>query len=57
MTESVAELVQDGRSDREIKDKALEQGMSTLQMSGFERVRDGITTLDEVLSVCTLLEK
>ncbi len=57
VTESVAELVQDGRSDREIKDKALEQGMSTLQMSGFERVRDGITTLDEVLSVCTLLEK
>jgi type IV pilus assembly protein PilB len=49
--------VQDGRSDREIKVKALEQGMSTLQMSGFQRVRDGITTLDEVLSVCTLLEK
>ena len=57
VTESVAELVQDGRSDREIKEKALEQGMSTLQMSGFQRVRDGITTLDEVLSVCTLLEK
>jgi len=54
MTEEISELVQDERTDREIRVKALEQGMVTLQSSGFERIRDGITTLDEVLGVCTL---
>ena len=57
MTESIAELAHAARSDREIKQKALEQGMSTLLVSGFHRIRDGITTLDEVLTVCTLLEQ
>jgi type IV pilus assembly protein PilB len=57
VTESIGELVQSQAGDREIRDKALEQGMSTLQVSGFQRVKDGITTLDEVLSVCTLLEQ
>jgi type IV pilus assembly protein PilB len=57
VTESIAELAQEARSDREIKQKALEQGMSTLLISGFNRIRDGITTLDEVLTVCTLLEQ
>ena len=57
VTESIAELAHAARSDREIKQKALEQGMSTLLVSGFHRIRDGITTLDEVLTVCTLLEQ
>lgn len=56
VTDSISELVQDGRGDREIKGLALEQGMSTLLMSGLQRIKDGISTLDEVLSVCTLLE-
>jgi type IV pilus assembly protein PilB len=57
VTDSISEMVQDGRGDREIKARALEQGMSTLLMSGFKRIKDGVTTLDEVLSVCTLLEQ
>lgn len=54
MTEDISELVQNERTDREIREKALEQGMVTLQQSGFQRIKEGITTLDEVLSVCTL---
>ncbi len=55
VTESISELVQEKAGDREVRQMAIEQGMSTLAMSGFRRVKDGVTTLDEVLSVCTLL--
>ena len=33
----------------EIKRKALEEGMLTLRMSGLEKIRQGITTIEEVL--------
>ncbi len=36
----------------QIRDKAIEQGMVTLKQYGFEKVIDGITTIDEVLAVC-----
>jgi type IV pilus assembly protein PilB len=56
VTESISELVQSEHSDREIRDEAIRNGMSTLLQSGFQRIKDGVTTLDEVLSVCTLAE-
>jgi type IV pilus assembly protein PilB len=38
----------------EIQKKALEEGMLTLRMSGLQKVRDGVTTLDEVLKETVL---
>ena len=38
-----------GATAVEIKKKALEEGMLTLRMSGLEKVRQGITSLEEVL--------
>jgi general secretion pathway protein E/type IV pilus assembly protein PilB len=38
-------------STTEIRDYALQQGMTTLRQSGFSRVLDGLTSLDEVLRI------
>ena len=34
--------------------KAIEMGMQTLQANGFLKVRDGVTTVEEVMSVSPL---
>ena len=49
MTERIRDLVMVGATAVEIKKKALEEGMLTLRMSGLEKVRRGITSLEEVL--------
>jgi type IV pilus assembly protein PilB len=49
MTESIRDLVMVGATAVEIKRKALEEGMLTLRMSGLEKVRQGVTSLEEVL--------
>jgi type IV pilus assembly protein PilB len=49
MTESIRDLVMVGATAVEIKRKALEEGMLTLRMSGLEKVRQGTTSLEEVL--------
>jgi type IV pilus assembly protein PilB len=49
MTEAIRDLVMVGATAVEIRRKALEEGMLTLRMSGLEKVRQGITSLEEVL--------
>jgi type IV pilus assembly protein PilB len=49
MTEAIRDLVMVGATAVEIKRKALEEGMLTLRASGLEKVRQGITSLEEVL--------
>jgi type IV pilus assembly protein PilB len=49
VTESIRDLVMVGATAVEIKRKALEEGMLTLRMSGLEKVRQGTTSLEEVL--------
>jgi type II secretory ATPase GspE/PulE/Tfp pilus assembly ATPase PilB-like protein len=43
--------VQKRRGSEELRDMAISKGMRTLQEDGFRVVRDGLTTLDEVLRV------
>jgi type IV pilus assembly protein PilB len=43
------DLVMVGATAVEIRRKALEEGMLTLRMSGLEKVRQGVTSLEEVL--------
>ena len=38
-----------GATAVEIKRKALEEGMLTLRMSGLEKIKNGVTTVEEVL--------
>jgi type IV pilus assembly protein PilB len=47
--EAIQELILMGASAREIRRKAVEEGMLTLRQSGLEKIKAGTTTLDEVL--------
>jgi type IV pilus assembly protein PilB len=41
--------IKTGATAVEIKRKALEEGMFTLRMSGLEKIKSGVTTIEEVL--------
>jgi type IV pilus assembly protein PilB len=47
--EEVKELILVGASGLELRRKAVERGMITLRQSGLRKVKDGLTTLEEVL--------
>jgi type IV pilus assembly protein PilB len=47
--EDIQELILVGASAREIRRKAVEEGMLTLRQSGLAKIKAGATTLDEVL--------
>jgi type IV pilus assembly protein PilB len=49
MTEELRELVLVGASSLELRKKAVELGMITLRRSGLIKVREGLTTLEEVI--------
>jgi type IV pilus assembly protein PilB len=49
ISEGVRDLIMVGATALEIKRKALEEGMLTLRMSGLEKIKQGITTVEEVL--------
>lgn len=51
LTREVADLILQGKIGAAVRDKALEEGMKPLIVNGMEKVRDGMTTMDEVLSV------
>jgi len=46
--EGIQEMIIMGSSTNEIRHKAIEEGMCTLRHSGLEKVKAGLTTLDEV---------
>jgi type IV pilus assembly protein PilB len=49
ISEEIQELILVGASAREIKRKAVEEGMLTLRHSGLVKIKNGLTTLEEVL--------
>jgi type IV pilus assembly protein PilB len=49
VSDEIQELILVGASAREIKRKAVEEGMLTLRQSGLAKIKAGMTTLDEVL--------
>ncbi len=49
--EEIRELVLSGASTPEIKRAAMSRGVKTLRQSGLTKVREGITTLEEVMRV------
>ncbi|MCM3880400.1 MAG: type IV-A pilus assembly ATPase PilB [Vicinamibacterales bacterium] len=48
ITDELRELVLVGASGLELRRKAIEEGMLTLRMSGLCKVKDGLTTIEEV---------
>jgi type IV pilus assembly protein PilB len=49
ISDGIRDLIMVGATSVEIRKKALEEGMLTLRMSGLEKIRQGITTIEEVL--------
>jgi type IV pilus assembly protein PilB len=49
ITEELRELILVGASGHELRRKAIDEGMTTLRQSGLRKVKDGVTTLEEVV--------
>ena len=49
--DEVKELILEGASAGEIKNTAVRLGMRTLRMSGISKIKEGVTTIEEVLRV------
>jgi type IV pilus assembly protein PilB len=49
ITEEIRELVLVGASALELRRKAVEEGMITLRNSGLRKVKEGVTTLEEIV--------
>jgi len=49
--DEVKEVILQGGTTFEIKEAAVKGGMKTLRMSGLQKIKDGVTTIEEVLRV------
>jgi type IV pilus assembly protein PilB len=49
ITDELREMILCGASSLELKNKAIEQGMVSLRKSGLTKIRDGLTTVEEVV--------
>lgn len=49
ISEDIRELILSGATVVELRRKAIEEGMITLRQSGLHKIREGITTIDEVV--------
>jgi type IV pilus assembly protein PilB len=49
ISEGIRDLIMVGATSVDIRKRAIEEGMLTLRMSGIEKIRQGITTIEEVL--------
>jgi type IV pilus assembly protein PilB len=49
VNDEIRELILIGASSLELRKKAIEDGMITLRESGLQKIRSGLTTLEEVV--------
>jgi type IV pilus assembly protein PilB len=49
VTDEMREMILIGASAMEVRKKAIEEGMITLRESGLHKIRNGITTIEEVV--------
>jgi type IV pilus assembly protein PilB len=49
ITDEIRELILNGASSLELRKKSIEDGMITLRESGLQKIRNGVTTIEEVL--------
>jgi type IV pilus assembly protein PilB len=53
MTANIQEMVMDKKSPHIIKKAAMEEGMISLRMAGVEKLKEGVTTIEEVLGAAS----
>jgi type II secretory ATPase GspE/PulE/Tfp pilus assembly ATPase PilB-like protein len=51
LTEALRPLILNRSAASTLAQKAMEQGMGTLRMDGWDKVKNGVTTIEEVLRV------
>ena len=51
ISDEIRELILEGASANEIKKTAVRLGTKTLRMSGLTKIKDGVTSIEEVLRV------
>lgn len=49
LTDNLKELVLNGASSAELKRGAIKEGMKTLRMSGITKLKEGVTTIEEIV--------
>jgi type IV pilus assembly protein PilB len=49
ITDEVREFILNGASTLELKREAIRQGMKTLRMSALTKLKEGLTSMDEVV--------
>jgi type IV pilus assembly protein PilB len=49
LTEELKEFILSGASSLEIKREAIRQGMRTLRQSALRKLKEGVTTIEEVV--------
>jgi len=54
MTEGIAHLTMERADTGKIRDQAIKDGMTTLIQDGIRKIKEGLTTIDEVLSVAAV---
>jgi type IV pilus assembly protein PilB len=50
ITPAIERMIVEGRSSADIKEKGIEQGMLTLRSAGLEKLKLGITSVEEVVA-------
>jgi type II secretory ATPase GspE/PulE/Tfp pilus assembly ATPase PilB-like protein len=56
MTQAIANLTVERADANKIRAIAIKEGMKLLVQDGIEKIKKGLTTVDEVLSVATNIE-
>ena len=51
LSKEIKELILEKASSDRIRDKAIQQGMRTLRISGWKKVLEGVSTVDEVMRI------
>jgi type IV pilus assembly protein PilB len=51
LSETMKELILNGVSTAELKKAAINEGMNTLRKSGIQKIKEGVSTLEEILRV------
>ncbi|AEA33448.1 type IV-A pilus assembly ATPase PilB [Hippea maritima] len=51
ISEKIRRMILESASVEEIRKQAIEEGMATLRMSGLKKIKEGVTTIEEVMNV------
>ena len=46
---SIREMIFEGKSEFEIKDQAIKNGMTPLREAGIDKIKEGVSTVEEIL--------